>query len=510
MAICAYQLREHQEAIEYINLAINLAPDNPLYLAQFAQFLFTDNFELACELFKKALKLSESQANDSDDSEKHQSSHKISRSFATLLYNQACLEAKGINKQDQINAINIFKQSLEYNPYNYKAYYNIACCYFNLDDLASGVEYIQRTLEINPDHSDSHFALSQFYQQNNIDQGQMAEHHLQKALEYKTLNLAAANYNYGVLEHQRGNYSQAIEHYQKSLEIHPESFAAAYNLGSVYQKLRDHQKAIEYYTQASRINPNNETCKYLIASLKSGLNLDLNLEHNPNQAPTEYIETLFDSYAKNFEDELINQLNYKTPELLYNLFIKYNKKNNLNILDLGCGTGLIGQNFKPVTKTITGVDISQNMLGYAEQKNIYTKLVKSDIEQYLLSYSNSNSKFKFNLDSEKIDLIILADVLVYYGDLTSIFNNIHNNLAESGYLLFSLESLESESESESENYRLNNTGRYTHNWNYVKRILEPHYSVIVVKSTILRTQGEQQVSGVICLARKNIIQEAHL
>lgn len=53
----------------------------------------------------------------------------------------------------------------------------------------------------------------------------------------------------------------------------------------------------------------------------------------------------------------------------------------LDILDLGCGTGLIGSWFKDYGRRIVGVDISSVMLDMATKKGCYHELRKGVRQQ---------------------------------------------------------------------------------------------------------------------------------
>ena len=83
---------------------------------------------------------------------------------------------------------------------------------------------------------------------------------------------------------------------------------------------------------------------------------------------------------------------------------------------MGCGTGLCGELFKSAAASITGVDIADQMLAVAKQKNIYDTLIEADILDYLIK------------QHEAYDLILAGDVLVYFGDLNGIFSAAHQAL----------------------------------------------------------------------------------
>ena len=62
-----------------------------------------------------------------------------------------------------------------------------------------------------------------------------------------------------------------------------------------------------------------------------------------------------------------------------------------SVLDLGCGTGLFGEEIHHYCKYLEGVDLSNLMLNIAKEKNVYNKLSAKDILDYL-----KISKAQFN------------------------------------------------------------------------------------------------------------------
>ena len=82
------------------------------------------------------------------------------------------------------------------------------------------------------------------------------------------------------------------------------------------------------------------------------------------------------------------------------------------VLDLGCGTGLVGQAFKMDKNSFIGVDISQKMLDKAALKGVYANLIKADIVDFLQTL-----KLKFNF-------IIALDTVEYIDDFCKIIKKL--------------------------------------------------------------------------------------
>ena len=187
-------------------------------------------------------------------------------------------------------------------------------------------------------------------------------------------------------------------------------------MGNAIEEQGRLEEAIEAYKKAVLIEPDNKSVRHMIASLTG---------EKTETAPPEYVENLFDGYAKKFEASLVNKLEYKTPKLIRNILIKSNDNQELgSVLDLGCGTGLFGTEIKNYFSKLEGIDLSKKMLSIAKQKNVYDKLTQIDIVEYL-------STMPLNFD-----YYIACDVFVYVGKLNEIFRLIKFKNKKPGHLVF--------------------------------------------------------------------------
>ncbi len=94
------------------------------------------------------------------------------------------------------------------------------------------------------------------------------------------------------------------------------------------------------------------------------------------------VEKEYDTLAQVYEGQVLNW-QYACHQVAAELMAKFVASDG-KILDLGCGTGLAGQALREQGyQTIIGVDISQNSLDIARDKNLYTALYKADIQQEL-------------------------------------------------------------------------------------------------------------------------------
>ncbi len=225
------------------------------------------------------------------------------------------------------------------------------------------------------------------------------------------------------------------------------------------------------------IKPDDEAAKFMLQSLGTST--------TPDAAPAEHVRRIFDQCAGTFEKTLVNDLEYKTPERLFNL-VRPHLKQGLAVLDLGCGTGLGSQFYRPYAKLLIGVDVSSKMLQKASEKNIYDELIVFDILQ----------DWSF---SQPFDLIYSSDVFVYCGNLDPIIRSASSYLVHGGIIAFSVERLEDDSTG----YQLFPSGRYAHSQRYIRDCLKHHGLAPVAETdAVIRKQSGDEVRGLLTVAEK--------
>ncbi len=81
----------------------------------------------------------------------------------------------------------------------------------------------------------------------------------------------------------------------------------------------------------------------------------------------------YDQWAKEYEQDLLSE-NYTGPEPAVEELVKYVSK-DANILDVGAGTGLVGQLLhQRGYQNLEAMDLSAGMLSEARKKNVYKDL----------------------------------------------------------------------------------------------------------------------------------------
>ena len=197
-------------------------------------------------------------------------------------------------------------------------------------------------------------------------------------------------------------------------------------------------------------------------------------------AAQEYIVELFDNYAESFDTHLVQALGYRAPEALRELFLDHCEKDYRahHMVDLGCGTGIVGKAFHELCDKRTGIDLSPRMLEICLQTEAYTTLVEGEL---ITSLNAMDSAF---------DLFIAADSVVYFGDIEPLSLAIASKANSGAFILLSTET------STAPGYTLLESGRYAHSQRYVEEIFgAAGFSLLECRSSKLRQERGEWILG---------------
>lgn len=255
--------------------------------------------------------------------------------------------------------------------------------------------------------------------------------------------------------------------------------------------------------------------------------------HVHERKPKEFVAQLFDSFADTFDEKLLQNLSYKVPKLVGTLAQKLlwearkthgqQQQTYSAILDAGCGTGLAGPYLRTLlhenTGVMIGVDASQKMLDKAavctinsgcgletlnkdqtdHDKPLYEALLQMDLED--MSISNTLDIISHPSSTKAFDLIVAADVFVYFGSLDNILHTFasistkeDNSNTLSTKLIFSCE-LATEKDAPL-GWRLLPNGRFAHTKQHtVEAALKNGYQLIHYEEIVPRTEKGEPVRG---------------
>jgi predicted TPR repeat methyltransferase len=273
-----------------------------------------------------------------------------------------------------------------------------------------------------------------------------------------------------------GRLTEALASYEAALDIEPACSESLTSRGDILLKLGRLDEGVASLRRAVACGADPEPIRFVLASIGQ--------ETAPLMAPPGYVKNLFDKYADRFDAELVHVLRYRTPELLERLVLRHSPRAPLDILDLGCGTGLCGQLMRPIARRLTGVDLSGNMLAHARDRDVYSELECIELTDYLARCA------------AEFDLVVAADVFIYLGDLTPVFDGVRRALRAGGCMAFSVEA------GEQQEFELAVTRRYRHARPYLERLAAEYgFAVDAIETGVLRREAGSDVNGHLALLR---------
>jgi predicted TPR repeat methyltransferase len=277
---------------------------------------------------------------------------------------------------------------------------------------------------------------------------------------------------------EEGDYLASYVCQEYAVELQPEVASHWRYLGEISHITGQRERALEAYEKYLTLNPDDAEILLIVVALRD--------EPPPRRAPDAYIRQLYTRFASFYEDNMRDELGYNGPERVASLLDQYlDGVCDLNILDMGCGTGLSGQPLKPHAKSLTGIDLSAEMLEQAETSGLYDRLECAEITEWL-----ANNKDFF-------DLIVACDTCIYFGDLGQIISPANQHIVPGGWMIVSVE------KGDSYPYCLADSGRYSHTQRHIEEVAKDvGLEILDVDEGFLRDEYSKPVIALMVLMRK--------
>lgn len=279
----------------------------------------------------------------------------------------------------------------------------------------------------------------------------------------------------------RREFADAESLLRQAIAAEPGSGAAHELLGKLLYRESRNAEAAEVYRAWLETSPNNPIASHLAAATSGGA--------IPARASDGFVAALFERAAPDFDTTLAT-LGYCVPQRLFESAMTVLDPGvvGIEILDLGCGTGLCGEWFRPLARRLVGVDLSAGMLEKARRRGCFDELTCAELTEYL------------ERSTERFDLITAADVFCYFGDLAAVFAATARLLRPEGCFIFSVEHLEDPTDSHPT--RLLEHGRYAHDARYIHEALSNvGLRPVRTTKTFLRYERGAPVPGLVIVAR---------
>jgi predicted TPR repeat methyltransferase len=290
------------------------------------------------------------------------------------------------------------------------------------------------------------------------------------------------HYNLGIVHKAQGKLKKAAASYGRAIALKPDYADAHNNLGNIWKSLGETGKACASFEQALRCKPGSAETHYSLGTLydEAGAREDaarhylrclecdpgdsrgvrlllahLGLVTLPERTSRAQLEKIYGVRARDWDRES----SYFAHGLVADALQRHAAGRAGDILDIGCGTGLVGAQIRPLARRLDGVDVSPAMLEKAHAKAVYDRLEQADILFFLSG------------QGEKYDAVTAAAVLIHFGDLQPLFQAVAGCLRAEGLFVFTffLDQVSADFAVASSD-RLAQSGCFAHSPGYVTRL----------------------------------------
>eukprot|EP00903_Cladosiphon_okamuranus_P019910 g18299.t1 len=262
-----------------------------------------------------------------------------------------------------------------------------------------------------------------------------------------------------------GFVEEAIRRYKGIIAQRSTDIGTLVQLGFAYHELCDFSQALAVYKKARSSPTKAAEMDYLTAALHSK-------SLRPSRAPAAYVADLFDLEARKngflgsaptgsefldptgpLADTRISNgdrgMFYDVHGLIFDR-VAPNMRSMieaalglppdgrggrglqwLDVLDLGCGRGTMGRQLKPLANFITGIDLSEKAIKYAQRAGSYDSIKHGDAVTVMKTMLPNS-----------FDLVVAADMVPYFGDLGDLFRAIAAVTRPGGLVAFNADVLD--------------------------------------------------------------------
>lgn len=232
-----------------------------------------------------------------------------------------------------------------------------------------------------------------------------------------------ADRRYGLAREElaAGDAEAAADLARQALELVPGWPPAWLLLGEAERLAGRLEPAIEAFRGALARDPEDR--------LGAGLHLASLGARDPGSAMSPaYVAALFDDYAPRFDAHLTGTLGYRGPQDIVALLSCIGQRSFTRVLDVGCGTGLMGEALAGMARRIEGCDLSPAMVELARRRGCYADVALLDGAAFLAAQQAGSA-----------DLVTAADVLVYVGDPRPLLSAAAGVLQPGGHVALTLQ-----------------------------------------------------------------------
>lgn len=315
------------------------------------------------------------------------------------------------------------------------------------------------------------------------------------------------------IAHRAGHTEMAIRHLRRGLELVPGDVMLRRLLAADLSSLGQHAESLAVWSALVAENPQDSQALigHVQACIAAGKPADaeqdtaalLNLApddvvyqyyaqlargETPKQQPAELTRPMFDNMAEFYDLHMVRGLKYQLPKQVGDQILARHPEKKINVLDLGCGTGLLGVCLGRLDGALVGVDPSMKMIEQAARHNVYDRFHTVNLHDALRETPDG-----------LYQVIAALDVFIYAGDVTEAIPNALRVLVPGGMMVFSFET----APEQGADLVLQPSGRYAHKRSHIEALCKAAgFASVEVRDTELREENHQPVNGFVVTACK--------
>jgi predicted TPR repeat methyltransferase len=211
--------------------------------------------------------------------------------------------------------------------------------------------------------------------------------------------------------------AEALECADRARALLPEAGDNDFNLGKLLAAVGERDSAEFFLGRYLTVDPaDKKGAAFVLASLGQ--------LKTPLRTEAGFLRSYYDAARAEGWDSIRHN---RPPELVASMADSLiSEPNQTAALDLGCGTGRIGEMLVSRVAVIDGVDLSPEMLRKARSKGCYRHLYEEDMIDFLARHD------------ESYGLVVAAAAFIYFSDLKPVLSSVARVLKDAGLVVFTL------------------------------------------------------------------------
>lgn len=351
------------------------------------------------------------------------------------------------------DAVASYQRAIEIKPDYAAAYNNLGTAFRTLRDFESAFESYKKALALQPLYAAVYNNIGGLC----LDQGKVREaiENYEQALALNP-QLVETHNNLGNAIKDTGNLTGAAGCYERAIALKPDYTAGLFNLGSTLAELGKLEEAQPYLQRCLELDSADPFGARLLLA-------KLGVAEIPERASDAHMQKLYAERAGLWDQTVTSKSLYRGHELVVRTLDQLSQKDGLDILDAGCGTGLVGPLVRNRARLLEGIDLSPAMLERAKEKAVYDRLHAGDLVAFM------------EKSPQAYDVITCAATLIHFGDLQPVFTAIAKALRPDGLFVATLfPNDEGEGIAVASLNGFAQGGCYAHGRNYLNRLAAAH------------------------------------